>query len=195
MLNRKNISDRSETYSKDGPNVSQEVGIVNSYSNARNSISLKKSEIQTHTTTEGQNNDIVYETEPTPPYIRDTLLQNEQSQELDRAIVSKKRMNAEATPFVSTAGNNHPPSIGQDLWRQLKRVQIPIFAREKKAYQNWKAAFLTCIGSAPATAEYKLLQLRQYLSGEAVKVIDSLGHSATAYEAAKQRLERKYDTS
>ena len=36
------------------------------------------------------------------------------------------------------------------------------------------------------------MQLRQYLSGEALKVIDSLGHSAAAYEAAKDRLERKF---
>ena len=55
-----------------------------------------------------------------------------------------------------------------------------------------EAAFFACIDSAPATAEYKLLQLRQYLSGEALKVIENLGHSATAYEAAKERLERKY---
>ena len=192
MLNRMNISDRSETYRIDGPNVSQEVGFVNSYSNARNSMPLKNSEIQTHTTTEGQNNDIVYETEPTPLYITDTPMQNDHSQELDRAIVSKNRMNAQAKPFESTTSNNHSPSIGQDLWRQLKRVQIPVFAGDKKTYQNWKAAFLACIDSAPATAEYKPLQLWQYLSGEALKVIDSLGHSATAYEAAKQRLERKY---
>ena len=48
------------------------------------------------------------------------------------------------------------------------------------------AAFLACIDSAPAMAEYELLQLWQYLSGKAPKVIDSLEHSATAYEAAKQ---------
>ena len=54
------------------------------------------------------------------------------------------------------------------------------------------AAFLACIDSAPATGEYKLLQLRQNLSGDALKVIENLGHSATAYEAAKERLERKY---
>ena len=71
-------------------------------------------------------------------------------------------------------------------------MQIPIFAGDKKNYQSWKASFLACIDSAPATAEYKLLQLRQYLSGEALKVIDSLGHSAAAYEAAKDRLERKF---
>lgn len=71
-------------------------------------------------------------------------------------------------------------------------MQIPVFAGEKKNYQSWKASFLACIDSARATTEYKLLQLRQYISGEALKVIDNLGHSAAAYEAAKVRLERKY---
>ena len=63
---------------------------------------------------------------------------------------------------------------------------------DKKTYENWKAAFNACIDQAPATAEYKLLQLRQYLSGEALKAIEGLGHSSFSYEVAKERLERKY---
>ena len=51
---------------------------------------------------------------------------------------------------------------------------------------------MACVDKAPATPEYKLLQLRQYLSGEALKAIESLGYSAEAYEAAKGRLERKF---
>ena len=51
---------------------------------------------------------------------------------------------------------------------------------------------MACIDTAPATAEYKLLQLRQCLTGEALKAIKSLGYSATAYEAAKDCLERKF---
>jgi len=82
--------------------------------------------------------------------------------------------------------------LGHDLWKQLKRVSIPVFSGNKLQYENWKAAFTACIDKAPATPEYKLLQLRQYLSGDALKVIESLGHSASAYEAAKSRLERKY---
>ena len=70
-------------------------------------------------------------------------------------------------PMENSAG----PSIGQDLWRQLKRVQIPVFAGDKRAYSSWRAAFIACIDSAPATGEYKLLQLRQYLAGEALKAI------------------------
>ena len=51
---------------------------------------------------------------------------------------------------------------------------------------------LSCINSVPATGEYNLLQLRQYLAGEAPKTIENLGHSGAAYEAAKERLERKF---
>ena len=102
-------------------------------------------------------------------------------------------LDAGATPFESTlTRNREPPSIGQDLWRQLKRVQIPVFHGVKRTYQSWKAAFLACIDNALATPEYKLLQLRQYVSGEALQTIESLGHSATAYAAAKERLGRKY---
>ena len=46
--------------------------------------------------------------------------------------------------------------------------------------------------NAQATAEYKLLQLRQCLAGEALKAIENLGHSATAYHTAKERLEWKF---
>ena len=106
-------------------------------------------------------------------------------------IINESRMNDEAVPFEPTASNT-APSIEQDLWRQLKRIQIPVFTGDKRQYQSWKTTFLARIDSAPAMGEYKLLQLRQYLSGEALKVIDSLGHSAAAYEAAKNRLERKF---
>jgi len=34
--------------------------------------------------------------------------------------------------------------------------------------------------------------LRQCLAGEALRSIESLGHSATAHQAAKERLERKF---
>ena len=84
------------------------------------------------------------------------------------------------------------PSIGHDLWKQLKRVSIPTFNGNKINYESWKAAFLACIDSAPASPEYKLLQLRQYLTGDALKSIENLGHSAAAYESAKSRLERKF---
>ena len=95
-------------------------------------------------------------------------------------------------------GNIHEPesrgaySIGEDLWRHLKRIKLPVFTGDKMSYRNLKAAFMACVDTAPSTGEYKLLQLRQCLSGEALYVIDGLGHSAAAYEAAKERLERRY---
>ena len=51
---------------------------------------------------------------------------------------------------------------------------------------------MTCIDKAPATAEYKLLQLHQYLSEEALKATENLGHSAAAYQIAKEQLERNF---
>jgi len=87
-------------------------------------------------------------------------------------------------------GRAHP--VEQDLWRQLKRVSIPVFSGDKKNYEQWKASFIACVDSAPMSAEYKLLQMRQYLAGDALKSIELLGHSAASYEAAKQRLDRKY---
>ena len=82
--------------------------------------------------------------------------------------------------------------LGKDMWKQLTRVSIPVLKGDKRSYESWKAAFIACIDQAPATPEYKLLQLRQYLSGEALKVVEGFGHTAAAYEAAKDRLERKY---
>jgi hypothetical protein len=79
-----------------------------------------------------------------------------------------------------TAGEH----IGQDLWKQLKWVSIPVFSADKRNYESWKASFIACVDMAPASAEYKLLQLRQYLSGEALKVIENLGHSAASYDTA-----------
>ena len=51
---------------------------------------------------------------------------------------------------------------------------------------------MPCIDKSPATLEFELLQLCQYLSGEALEAIETLGHSAPAYQAAKERFERKY---
>ena len=99
-------------------------------------------------------------------------------------------MNIHAAP--AKQNNSGPTSIAQDLWSQLKRVQMPVFYGDKRMYQSWKAAFLACIDAAPVTAEYKLLQMRQYLAGEALYAIGSFGHSAHAYEVAKERLERKF---
>ena len=93
--------------------------------------------------------------------------------------------------FVRTDGFV-TPNIGYNMWTQLKPVQIPTFYGNKKSYPSWKAAFMACVDRAPVTPEYKMLQLRQYVSGEALIAIENLGFSPAAYEKAKDRLERKY---
>ena len=82
--------------------------------------------------------------------------------------------------------------LGTDLLKQLKRVPIPIFSGDKRTYASWKAAFYSCVDAANVTPEYKLLQLRSYLRGEALKSIELFGHSSEAYEASKRQLERKF---
>ena len=84
------------------------------------------------------------------------------------------------------------PTLGRDMWNQLKRGSIPVFNGDRRAYEGWKAAFMACVHQATATPEYKLLQLRQHLSGEALKIVEPLGHSAAANEAAIALLEREF---
>jgi len=98
---------------------------------------------------------------------------------------------AASTPVLNQSSTSSG-KVQHDLWRQLKRVSIPVFSGDKRKYEAWKASFTACIDNAPMSAEYKLLQLRQYLSGNALKAIENLGHSAASYEAAKDRLDRKF---
>ena len=99
--------------------------------------------------------------------------------------------------FMPT-GRNQPSSlstadqISADSSALLKRVSVPKFFGQKKNYEVWKAAFYSCVDHTGATPEYKLLRLWECLQGEPLRVIENLGHSAAAYEAAKSRLERKY---
>ena len=107
--------------------------------------------------------------------------------------LTPRRFTPVPTDFPGKASAETPAvTIGRDMWTQLKRVAIPVFSGNKKTYESWKAAFIACIDKSPATPEYKLLQLRQYLSGEALKTIENLAHSGYAYEASKERLERKF---
>ena len=112
--------------------------------------------------------------------------------EAEQNTVNTEKPSQNATTFVPT-DDFVTPNIGHDLWTQLKHVQIPTFSGDKRTYPSWKAAFMACVDIAPVTPEYKMLQLRQYVSGEALNTVENLGYSSsTAYEAAKDRLERKY---
>ncbi|MCG7879401.1 MAG: hypothetical protein N0C90_24170 [Candidatus Thiodiazotropha endolucinida] len=183
MLNQLRIHDDSETYKKQPlPQVTSQypyrpTALANSYT--QHSMSGEQS---------GVTNSKWAETVIRP---ETRTLPNKNGFNATRTVNTMNSNDATSTQTESSI----QPSIGQDLWRQLKRVQIPVFSGNKRTYQSWKAAFIACIDSAPATGEYKLLQLRQYLSGEALAVIDNLGHSATAYEAAKERLGNMADAA
>ena len=83
--------------------------------------------------------------------------------------------------------------LGKDMWNQLERVSIPVFAGDKSSYHGWRAAFDACIDQAPVSPEYKLLQLKKYLAGEPLNMINKLGHSSSAkYVIAKEKLEKRY---
>ena len=96
------------------------------------------------------------------------------------------------TPGKNQPLNSTTDQLSVDSASLLKRVSVPKFSGNKKNYEAWKAAFYSCFDQARATPECKLLRMRDCLHGEALKVVENLGHSAAAYEAAKIRLERKY---
>ncbi len=127
--------------------------------------------------------------------LREQLVQDEQKTLLFQEP-TRFEQQLQSTPYqISTTKESTKietsNAIGNDLCRQLKRVSIPVFSGDKGDYENWKATFMACIDEVPASPEYKLLQLQQYLSGEALRTVEKLGHSALAYEAAKERLESR----
>ena len=76
--------------------------------------------------------------------------------------------------------------------KQLKRIRIPIFSGNKMEFQQWFAAFSTCVDKTSLAPQFKMLRLEGCLRGEAAETIKGLGYSQTAYDAAKSRLQRKY---
>lgn len=106
--------------------------------------------------------------------------------EISRSVATYEAKSDVAESEQFNASSPEKGQIGKDLWKQLKRVSIPVFTGDKVKYPAWKAAFYSCIDEAPSTPEFNLLQLRQYLSGEALNCIENLGHSAAAYSAAKE---------
>ena len=108
------------------------------------------------------------------------------------AAVESKMLSAELLHNHDPSPRDSTPSVGKDLWNQLEKVSIPVFSGDKGTYEGWRAAFNACVDEAPVSDVYKLLQLKKYLSGEPLQLISRLGHSAQAYNTAKEKLNRKY---
>ena len=98
---------------------------------------------------------------------RSRLFDEEEFQDLKESEI--KSPETRKIPANNLAESRSTPSLRKDMWNQLKRVSIPIFNGDERFYEGWKKAFMACVDKAPATPEYKLLQLRQYLSGEVLK--------------------------
>ena len=52
-------------------------------------------------------------------------------------------------PMQSAATFSPPP--GHQPWTHIKQVEIRTFAGEELKYEEWKAAFIACVDSSPAT--------------------------------------------
>ena len=65
---------------------------------------------------------------------------------------NQSTMNAQAVPF-ELAASYTAPSIGLDMWRQLKRVEIPSFSGEKKNDQSWGRQLSFHVLTAPPPRE------------------------------------------
>ncbi|XP_065186610.1 uncharacterized protein LOC135817366 [Sycon ciliatum] len=111
---------------------------------------------------------------------------------------SSSRLNAGASVYVPSAPSALPaaskawPGGATSPWTHMQRIEIPTFAGDKRSFEAWWAAFSACVDKSPVSPECKMLRLRQYLSGEPLRTIKSLGYTAASYEAAKDMLTRKY---
>ena len=85
-----------------------------------------------------------------------------------------------------------PMAMSNDPNKQLERIRIPMFTGNKVEFQQWFAAFSTCIDKTLLAPEYKMLRLERCLRGEAAETIKGLGYTQAAYDAAKAKLQRKY---
>ena len=75
---------------------------------------------------------------------------------------------------------------------KLKKISLPSFSGNKREYSTWRATFKEFVDKTNTSPEYKLLQLKDALTGEAAQSTHGLGYSREAYECALDRLDRKY---
>ena len=74
----------------------------------------------------------------------------------------------------------------------LKPITIPVFYGTIKEYKNWRSLFKIYIEDADASEQEKLLQLRQYLGGEAIRLVENMGFGPGALSKSLDRLKARY---
>ena len=133
--------------------------------------------------------------------LSDKLGEKERSKELELDLATmesafeevERLCNKKVKEVVrNTNDDEDDEEFGGRRLEALKKIEIPIFYGNVREYSKWKAAFDACVGFAKGRKEEKILHLRQYLKGEPLRIIDDLGYSAVAYDAALEKLERRY---
>lgn len=87
---------------------------------------------------------------------RSRLFDEEELQDLKESEI--KGPETRKIPANNWAESRSTPSLGKDMWNQLKRVSIPIFNGDKRLYEGWKTALMACVDKAPATPEHMSLK-------------------------------------
>ena len=99
---------------------------------------------------------------------------------------SKQQEPTEVDAHTNTQQGASDPS------KQLERIRIPIFSGNKMEFQQWFAAYSTCVDKTSPAPQFKMLRVESCLRGEAAETIKGLSYSQAAYDAAISRLQRKY---
>ena len=141
-------------------------------------------------------------------------LQKEKDVRVAKAIISA--LNPETASFkpketktpvshLQSSANQHgnstsdQTSLVQALQASLVLGRLPlpepsVFDGNPLSYTEWKASFLTLVGSRPITPQEKFFDLKKYAGVEASKVIQGffLNHTEESYNSAWTALESRY---
>ena len=74
----------------------------------------------------------------------------------------------------------------------LKRPQLPVFAGEPNRYEDWRATFDAFVSIENVPGKFKMMQLKNCLAGDALKLADRYRPSDNGFSKAMDELERKY---
>ena len=74
----------------------------------------------------------------------------------------------------------------------LKRPQLPVFTGETNRYEDWRATFDAFVTIENVPGKFKMMQLKNCLAGDALKLVDRYRPSDIGFTKAMAELERKY---
>ena len=72
----------------------------------------------------------------------------------------------------------------------VRNPQLPIFSGDD--YEDWKVAFDTFVGDEDIPDKFKMIQLKNCLGGDPLKLVNRYNPTEAGYAKARSELERKY---